>query len=185
VIDGAEPHIIYANEVGKQIIIALETGPEGSTVTFDGLNATYLETVIAGVYAYFKGNASFAGVAIHDYTNYLELDLVNTTVIKNKNKPLRSMYMWEESDAFTSGTTQTDFFDFAYQQKISTIFVEAEDHMYYHEYTEMAAFLNMAKTYKISVELLGGDSNWATADGIADVVTLTKNAVLIYNNLKK
>jgi len=49
IISGAQDEIAYADSIGKKVVIALETGPEGPTVTFQGKDATFLETVITGI----------------------------------------------------------------------------------------------------------------------------------------
>jgi hypothetical protein len=53
-----------------------------------------LETAIQAVKNYFKGNASFDGVAVHDYVNYKKLKLVGSTIVKKTVAKRRSLYIW-------------------------------------------------------------------------------------------
>ncbi|PSK91884.1 hypothetical protein CLV30_13317 [Haloactinopolyspora alba] len=72
IIPHAQSEIDYADAVGKEVMIGVETGQisasgDPETISFQEEGRTVMETELAKVYAAFESSESFLGVAVHHY----------------------------------------------------------------------------------------------------------------------
>lgn len=73
VIEIVQNEIAQANQLGKKVIVGVNTivgDAEGDMVTFAEEGNAFMESQIALIHSALKGNASFAGHAVHDYTSW-------------------------------------------------------------------------------------------------------------------
>jgi hypothetical protein len=71
ILSHAASEIVYADRVGKKVVIGLEVSPnELDKVTFDRVGPKVFEQAVGTVEQALRGDPSFAGFAIHHYRTY-------------------------------------------------------------------------------------------------------------------
>lgn len=72
IMDGAEHEMAYADSIGKEVVIGVETiaGLEPESVTFAEEGEAALEAALAETVQRFGSNSSYFGIAVHHYASY-------------------------------------------------------------------------------------------------------------------
>ena len=168
----------------RRVVLAFETMelPEEPMATFFNQTSAQFEGALTEIYAAFKGESSFDGVAVHYYDTW---KVMNPTCSIPSTSPIRDLYLWDYEVAFDQ-VKQNNFFAYVSQQrnKIRRVYFESRA-LLLNEDTrvQLAAFSQRLKDHSIQLELLSGADNWALKENHDKAISFVTNSVDFIRNL--
>mmetsp|Transcript_3954 Transcript_3954/g.14956 ORF Transcript_3954/g.14956 Transcript_3954/m.14956 type:complete len:348 (-) Transcript_3954:5015-6058(-) len=158
IISHATEEINKANQVGKEVIIGVETAcVEPTKITFCDKTALYQEGEMVKVNEHFKNQQSYKGMAVHDLKNWKES-------VREHSQPMdtfpRDVFAWQTDDMiYKNAEYHQAYFNFLKERNIRGVYVGCIAIML-NEQESMASFLNETTPYGWSIELLYGKHSW-------------------------
>lgn len=166
----SQPSVDYATQIGKKVIIGVETNNEDPAyVSFYGTNTTYLEYVLSQVNLTFKTKSGFLGVAVHDYAGYQTLSNTKSSGACTS----KGLFEWQYTVA-SDESMRDAYFLFARSRCITTTFLESE-YLITKDNHSLAEFWNISQSYGMKLQFLFGDPKWAYTSNHAYVISLVQS----------
>lgn len=84
IVDNAGVILNEASALGKQVIIAVETAPNGESdrTSFYGKGAQVMEQELRTAHSLLSRQASYSGIAVHDYRSWASLSTAGPNMIE-------------------------------------------------------------------------------------------------------
>jgi len=122
-----------------------------------------MEAAFNTLYSEFHSEKGYGGNAVYHYDTYKVLPGVSSEVIPKDAAHVRDVYTYFNPE-FTPGADMNTFLAFCAQQNVRTTFYQSTDGLMKSYNANLTKYLQTAQSKGMKVELLAGQSYWASSD---------------------
>jgi len=182
IIDHAQDFLNYAKQIGKQVVVGVETNCGlGDVVSFCEEGASYMETQLGMVQSTLSSyGAAFGGLAVHDYTGYSALA---GSMTLPSSSPCRGLWVWTHS-VVTDPNAQATFINFCQRMRVCTVYIESQGLVDSNaNQPKLRSFVLALYAKGIQTELLFGNADWTYTQNQGQAVALAQATVNFIKSL--